>query len=164
MYTVRTVNDRYVMFWQSTRGLSWLSSKQIPYIQIWTDSNLHERKWTTSTHFCWNALFVPLWSRSWQRHATTKARLSLSDRCRLTSDLCRIYIQAVFWNRMQILTFNMNVHTIYKIIIYTLILFKRQDHIAFHLSVSLSVGRPHVCCPPNIYRANHLIHILVGNE
>lgn len=30
------------------------------------------------THFAWKALFVPRWSRSWQKHPTIRARVSVS--------------------------------------------------------------------------------------
>lgn len=37
--------------------------------------NLH---WQTLTYFAWKALFVPRWSRSWQKHPTISARISES--------------------------------------------------------------------------------------
>lgn len=45
----------------------------------------------TFSYFCWNALLVPLWSKSWHKHATINARHSLSDRFDLTSVFWKIH-------------------------------------------------------------------------
>lgn len=49
---------------------------KIPYT---TFNNLHNwRELVYRTHFIWKELLVPRWSRSWQRHAITKAKHSIS--------------------------------------------------------------------------------------